>query len=206
MKKILVVVSLFLVLLFPNSAFSLDNAQDQRNTAAYEQAKRDYRVYLDQLRTLNQQYKDVTRQVAQIIKEEGLPTWDAGDQKIDLGNSSTEIEAGAFGVVDIEETSDHLMLKMDLPGVQKDKIQLNIRDNKFLDVKAEREERKVQSGEQNGGTFYRSERQHGVFERSIELPVFVNDTGTKAKYENGVLHVAMKKVPVSKKDVKIKVE
>ena len=43
--------------------------------SAYDQARVDYRAYLEQLKALNQQYKEVTGELKTIVQEEGLPVW-----------------------------------------------------------------------------------------------------------------------------------
>ena len=74
MKKILSFVSLTFFL----TTATLAAAQSNDQNAAYDQARQDYRGYLQQLKVLNQQYKQITGEMSKIIKEEGVPSWDMG--------------------------------------------------------------------------------------------------------------------------------
>src|SRR5271157_3097412 len=67
--------------------------------------------------------------------------------------------------VDIEETKDSYIVKADLPGLEKESIQVNVSD----DILTIRGERKTER-EDKSKTHYRIERQYGSFERSFQLP------------------------------------
>ena len=193
MKNFLSFVSLALFL----TTAALAAAQSNDQNAAYDQARQDYRAYLQQLKVLNQQYKQITGEMSKIIKEEGVPTWDMGG-----------VESGSktFAAADIQETDKDMVVKMYLPGVNKDKIKLKIENNKMLRVQGERYEEKQETQVTPDTHYQRTERQHGVFERVIELPALASDSGTDAKYENGVLTVKILKAPTPKKEINVPVK
>jgi HSP20 family protein len=98
-----------------------------------------------------------------------------------------------------------MTVKMDLPGLQKDKINIKIENDQFLKISGSRETEKLEEKNSGNATYSRLERQHGAFERTIKLPVAAKSTGTQAKYENGVLTVTIPKAKEAKKEVSIPV-
>ena len=99
------------------------------------------------------------------------------------GQSSTWLPA-----VDVWETEKELVLSFDLPGIEEDKIAVELDDN-TLTVSGERERTDEHSSER----FYRFERRHGQFSRSVSLPAGVKDSDVQADYTNGVLEVRIPK-------------
>jgi HSP20 family protein len=90
--------------------------------------------------------------------------------------------------VDVVETDDALVLSFDLPGIEEEKISVELDEN-VLTVSGERE-RAPDSSEDR---FYRYERRFGHFSRSVTLPTGVNEKGIKADYIKGVLEVRVPK-------------
>jgi HSP20 family protein len=90
--------------------------------------------------------------------------------------------------VDVWETEKELVLSFDLPGIEEDKIAVELEDN-MLTVSGERERTDEHSSER----FYRFERRHGQFSRSVSLPAGVDDADVKAGYKNGVLEIRVPK-------------
>jgi HSP20 family protein len=90
--------------------------------------------------------------------------------------------------VDVTETDDGLVLSFDLPGLTKDEITIELEDN-VLTVTGSRERKH----EQRGDNYYRWERRHGQFSRSVALPAGVTEEDIQASYENGVLEIQVPK-------------
>jgi HSP20 family protein len=90
--------------------------------------------------------------------------------------------------VDVWETENELVYAFDLPGIPEDKISVEFEDG-TLTVSAERERHEEVSNER----FYRFERRHGTFSRTIGLPQGVTEDAIKADYKNGVLEVHAQK-------------
>jgi HSP20 family protein len=89
---------------------------------------------------------------------------------------------------------------MDLPGVSKDEIDISF-DGHILSVTGRREGEKSE-----GDTCYWSrERFAGEFHRYVHIPAEVISDGLKAKYDNGILEVALPK-PEAAKRKKIAIE
>lgn len=186
-------------------------AGDESNRqAVYQKAREDYRVYLEQLKALREQYREITDEVRKIVAEEGVPVFDAdtGDLKIakpGLTGPADAEPAASFADADITETQDEVLVTMDLPGLDKDQIRVSIREDRYLRVSGERESQKIVDGEKDGVAYHRSERQAGRFERVLELPSAVRQDGTKASYDNGVLTVRVPKAALSDQEVTVPV-
>ncbi|HXX81564.1 MAG TPA: Hsp20/alpha crystallin family protein [Thermodesulfovibrionales bacterium] len=103
-----------------------------------------------------------------------------------------EMELGEFETgmpsVDIYEDGHEVVLKADLPGIDKKDIDVNI-GHGFLTISGERKkEEKVEKG-----NYYRYERTHGSFFRRFELPPEIDTDKIRAHFEKGVLEVRIPK-------------
>ncbi len=92
--------------------------------------------------------------------------------------------------IDLAETAGAYVITSDLPGLEKDKIELTVKDN-VLTIQGVREVIHETSDEQTG--FVSQERSSGSFYRSITLPGAVDETKIKATYQNGVLTITLPK-------------
>lgn len=90
---------------------------------------------------------------------------------------------------DIQDAGNKYIVKLDLPGMDKDKIKVDVTDH-ALTVSGER---KVEN-ESNNPNFYTMERSYGSFSRQIPLPSDADPANMTAKYENGVLTVEVLKL------------
>lgn len=90
--------------------------------------------------------------------------------------------------LDMSETEDMISLRIDLPGVASNEIDVQVSGNQVT-VSGERKEEK----EENGKTFHRVERSCGRFSRSIILPCEVQDDKVEARYQDGVLRINLPK-------------
>lgn len=94
---------------------------------------------------------------------------------------------------DIEENSSHYLLTLDMPGVQKEHVRLEVGDNQ-LTVSGERNTERKSSSE---GLSY-SERRQGRFERTFRLPPGVDTGKVEAHYQDGTLRVYIPKAETVK--------
>ena len=102
--------------------------------------------------------------------------------------------------VDIEENNGNLLVKAEIPGMNKEDIKVSVKDD-MLTISGERK----RENETKEKTFHRIERCYGQFRRMIRLPAEVDADNVKATYKDGVLHVTMPK-PESTKPKQIEVE
>jgi HSP20 family protein len=105
-------------------------------------------------------------------------------------------------VVDIYETDDYVVVKAELPGVEKDQIGVEVKDG-ILSLHGERKfEKEVK--EEN---YHRIERAYGSFHRSFSLPTSVEQNKISAKFKDGVLEVQLpKKAQTKPKQIKVDVK
>lgn len=98
--------------------------------------------------------------------------------------------------LDAWETEDEIVYAFDLPGIPEAKIAIEYEDGS-LTVSAERE----RSAEISKDRYYRFERRHGSFARTIGLPPGVTENDIAAEYADGVLelHVTKAKAPEPRK-------
>ncbi len=112
--------------------------------------------------------------------------------EFDRGLSPFSFRSGLEGfapLLDLEEKDNMYMVTVDLPGLKKEDIKVNLSDN-ILTISGER----VQESKSDGR--YR-ERVHGKFSRSLSLPGQLDSAKVSAKFENGVLHLTIPKSEVS---------
>ncbi|MDM8514619.1 Hsp20/alpha crystallin family protein [Desulfobacterales bacterium HSG16] len=102
--------------------------------------------------------------------------------------------------VDIYETGEGIVLIAELPGLAKEDVSLEVKEN-ILSIKGERcMERKHEQR-----NFFRKERCFGTFHRAFKLEGHVNPQNIKAKFKDGLLEIL---VPTYKdhKTGKVKVD
>lgn len=87
---------------------------------------------------------------------------------------------------DIIESEEEFVIKLDLPGLSKEEINLALKD-RVLTVKGER------ADDVDNQSYRRQERSTGVFSRSFALPENVNTAEIDARSSHGVLTITMPK-------------
>jgi HSP20 family protein len=92
--------------------------------------------------------------------------------------------------VDIQYRDGKLVVRADLPGMSKDDIKVEIKE----DMLAIQGERKQEKKEEHEGYFY-NECSYGSFYRAIPLPEGADAAKATAEFKNGVLEVAMPAPP-----------
>lgn len=90
--------------------------------------------------------------------------------------------------VDVYEEGDNVIAKMNIPGVDPDKINASVEDN-MLRVSGTHEEEK----EEKKKHYYRKEIKKGSFERVVSLPQLVQKEKVLAEYKNGTLKITLPK-------------
>ena len=105
-------------------------------------------------------------------------------------------------LADIWETDKDVLATLEIPGVKKEDIDINIVDDS-LKIKVEKKEEIEEEDKKQG--MYRIERRYGGYYRNISLPENVDPNKINATYANGVLELRMPKVKSRKKGRSIKV-
>jgi HSP20 family protein len=104
--------------------------------------------------------------------------------------------------VDIYETKGELVLRAELPGIQKEDVSVEVKDN-VLTLKGER----FPEPEINEENYYRKEICFGTFERSFTLQERIQPELIKATFKDGVLKVKIPRPQIEKpKQINVEVE
>lgn len=88
--------------------------------------------------------------------------------------------------VDILERENEIILKVDLPEVTQDEIDIRVEGN-TLTFQGERRFTKDTSEE----NYIQIERPYGTFRRTFNLPRMIDQEGIKASYKDGVLRIIL---------------
>lgn len=92
--------------------------------------------------------------------------------------------------VDFSEDDESYRLSLELPGVNKEQLEINV-ENNILTISGEKKNERQ-------GDERRIERYYGRFARSFSVPESVDKEKISAKFENGVLELTIPKTPAVK--------
>jgi HSP20 family protein len=110
---------------------------------------------------------------------------DATQRRAQPGQAEHEFERADWTpAADIYETESGYLIALDLPGINRDALEINIDDNRLI-VKGARVV--------NDEKARRSERPQGKFLRSFSLPVSIDQGKIGAEYKDGVLQIRLPK-------------
>nr|AFK47080.1 unknown [Medicago truncatula] len=113
-------------------------------------------------------------------------------------SSARETTALANTRVDWKETQEAHVFSVDLPGLKKEEVKVEIEDGNVLQISGERNKEQ----EEKDDKWHRVERSSGKFMRRFRLPENVKMDQVKAGMENGVLTVTVPKEEEKKSEVK----
>src|ERR1700678_4522411 len=117
------------------------------------------------------------------------------------GEKEPVTAAGFVPPVDIYEDEQKLVLKLEIPGIRQEDLDVRM-ENSTLSVKGERSF-ESEGKEEN---FHRVERRYGSFYRAFTLPNTVDPNSIKADYEAGVLTLELhKRAETKPKQIKVNV-
>lgn len=104
--------------------------------------------------------------------------------------------------VDIMETDDSFIIKMDLPEVKKEDVKVAI-DDGVLSISGERHQEK----EEKGKKYQLVERSYGTFQRSFSVPDNLDEAKVNASFKDGILTVTCgKKEQAKRKAIEVQVQ
>ena len=117
------------------------------------------------------------------------------------GENELVTAAGFVPPVDIYEDEHKLVLKIEIPGMRQEDLDVHM-ENNTLTVKGERSFQS-EGKEEN---FHRVERRYGSFYRAFTVPSTIDSNSVKAEYDAGVLRLELQKKPESKpRQIKVNV-
>ncbi|WP_340819263.1 Hsp20/alpha crystallin family protein [Methanolobus sp. WCC4] len=97
-------------------------------------------------------------------------------------------------LVDIEEKDDEIIVTTDLPGVSKDDVNIDIKNNRvWINANTHKELKEEKEG------YLMRERTYNRFARAFNLPSAVNEEQASAKLEDGVLTIKIPKAEIEEK-------
>lgn len=112
------------------------------------------------------------------------------DNQLDRNSTSSSATADWVPPADIEEYADKFLLKLDVPGVNVNAVEITL-DQGVLSIAGEREKDAKASGVERS----RLERPYGRFHRRFTLPDTVDAAAVRATGHDGVLEVTIPKQP-----------
>ena len=96
--------------------------------------------------------------------------------------------------IDVKENDQGYTVQAEVPGVNKEDIHVAVEGN----VVTLRAEVKQQDSQNKDDKLLRSERYYGAVTRSFQLPMDIDQSEAKAKYDNGVLTLTLPKKTAGK--------
>ena len=117
------------------------------------------------------------------------------------GENEQVTATGFVPPVDIYEDEHKLVLKIEIPGMRQEDLDVRM-ENNTLSVKGER----IFESEGKEENFHRVERRYGSFYRAFTVPNTVDPQSIKAEYDAGVLRLELQKKAESKpRQIKVSV-
>ena len=98
-----------------------------------------------------------------------------------------------FPKVDVIDKDDKLLVRAELPGVEKDDLDITINGDR-LTIEAKREYKEEEKEE----AYFRNEMAYGRLARTVYLPVDVEGDKAKAELKKGILEIMLPKVKATK--------
>jgi HSP20 family protein len=86
--------------------------------------------------------------------------------------------------VDMFREGDDVVVKVELPGLKKEEIEVNLTEGALTISGEKKKEKKVEKKD-----YYRMERSYGSFSRSVSLPPDVETEKARAQFRDGVLEI-----------------
>lgn len=99
---------------------------------------------------------------------------------------SDAAKGGRSPRVDIFDDGENFVLSAELPGVGREDLDIDVKDNR-LTIKGEK---KLENKTEKEG-YLRVERSYGLFERSFFLDDNIDRENIQAEYKDGVLHLTL---------------
>lgn len=106
---------------------------------------------------------------------------------------TSHLLSGWTPALDVYENKDNFVVKVELPGMKKEDINISLHDGS-LSISGERKS----EGQYEDAEVYRAERFFGRFQRSVTLPAAVAADKVKAQYKDGILTVTLPKTEEAK--------
>ena len=125
-------------------------------------------------------------------------------RELSLARWDDEFQSGKFlPRCDIKENEKAISIDIELAGVPKDEIQVELTDDDILTISGEKKQEKTEDDKKK--KFHRVERTYGSFKRQIQLPKGVTSENISASSKDGVLSITVAKPAPERKKSKINI-
>ena len=111
------------------------------------------------------------------------------EELLRLARVGDDVAAGVFPAVNLYDDGESFMLRAEIPGLDKERLDVSVRGDQLT----LRGERIVERPEERAN-YHRRERESGQFRRVVTLPHRVEAGGVTATYRDGVLEVVLPRV------------
>jgi HSP20 family protein len=105
----------------------------------------------------------------------------------------TQVLSGWHPALDMFETKDNLVVRVELPGMKREEIEVSLHDG-CLSIAGERKH----EDKNKDSEVYRAERFYGRFQRTVTLPTAVAADKVHAAYKDGILTITLPKTEEAK--------
>lgn len=153
-----------------------------------EKAKKDVPVKVEPtgvFQELDSRMRDMERRFEDFFSADWMhpSKWDLPDWA-NVGQAELKVPK-----MDIVDRDDDVMVRVDLPGVKKEDVDVSLTDNTITVKGTTSEEKKEEKGD-----YYRCETMKGSFSRTMSLPSDVDGSKAASSFKNGVLEVIVPKL------------
>ncbi|MDY6901053.1 MAG: Hsp20/alpha crystallin family protein [Cyanobacteriota bacterium] len=124
------------------------------------------------------------------------------DDMLDFNRSIAKYHTANWTpAIELKDTREELILRSELPGLEADKLEVQVAKQAVLISGEITDESNTQES-----SYYRSELHYGRFRRMINLPVPIKNEQVQAEFKNGILKLVLPKTEAAKfKKVNVKV-
>lgn len=145
----------------------------------------------EQVQTLQNQVNQLETQLGnnqQVVWEDPFAQMVLMREQMDRNLRQAFAGTGVFNPrMDMKQAGDKYIITMDIPGMDKDKINVEIKQGTLI-ISGERQS---ETKDNKNNRYYRQERSFGSFMQAIPLPEDASTGQIDAKYNNGVLTVTV---------------
>ena len=113
--------------------------------------------------------------------------------RVRVGGNGDLADTAIMPLVDLSENDESFEIRMDMPGIKADEIDIQVAGD-TVRITGEHKEEK----EERGKTYHRIERRRGAFSRTLALPAAVKEKDVTAECKDGVLRIRLPKSEVVK--------
>lgn len=104
--------------------------------------------------------------------------------------------------IEVIQNKDNYKVKVQLPGIKKDTIDVEI-DNDFMTICAEtHEEKEEEKQDENNKRYHTSEFRYGKYQRTISFDQPIKSDEAQAEYKDGILTITIPKQNIETKEPK----